>query len=54
MRSGTKGLNEEVLDKKLDDIMFVFRYLEDKDLFNKVRRKILNLFTFLNLDLIYF
>ena len=44
MRTGTKGLNESALEKKLDEIIFVFRYLEDKDLFSKVRQNILNLF----------
>ena len=37
MKSGTKGLNETETEKKLDDIITIFQYIEDKDVFIQVR-----------------
>lgn len=36
MKTGTNGLNEVELEKKLDDIINIFRYVHDKDIFGKV------------------
>ena len=38
MKSGTKGLNETEIEKKIDDIITIFRYIEDKDVYIQVRQ----------------
>ena len=36
MRTGTNGLNKVELEKKFDDIITLFRFIDDKDIFGKV------------------
>lgn len=44
LRKSGKGLSDNELDTKLSQAIIIFRYIEDKDIFQKVRILIVLLF----------
>lgn len=51
LRKSAKGLSESEVDQKLSNAIIIFRYIEDKDVFQKVYHSFLCSFQFRNSEL---